>query len=350
MIIHFILFVLHVASVELSIVYIPQLYDTLCDVSMTYVETESVKAAETILKEAGFTVSRRCCSRPSCFDFAAKKKKTTIFVKVQPDIGNVSPNDSLDLKVISECVSATSLFISKKTRDKPLEDDTVYSRYNLLAVTLKTFENMVFRKTYPLIQAGPGGYYVEINGEAIKRRRQELGLSIGETAEMMGISRRTLYGYEREMAKASVSAAYNMICILGIPVAKPTNIFEKSKTQHKHLLTAARRIITKNRLLQKIFRKLARYDIMAAPVKKAPFDFVINVPEEKMKIIGGVENNKERELNKRIEEILSVSRVVQAHPILITDKQKPLNTEISCIHSKEFSKIKCPEDLVVNLK
>ena len=317
---------------------------------MTYVEMESVKSAETILKEAGFTVSQRCCSRPSCFDFAAKKKKTIIFAKVQPDIGNVSPNDSLDLKVISECVSATSLFISKKTRDKPLEDDTVYSRYNIMAVTLKTFENMAFRKIYPLIQAGPGGYYVEINGEAIKRRRQELGLSIGEMAEMIGISRRTLYGYEREMAKASVSAAYNLICILGIPVAKPINMFGESRTQHKYLLKAAKRMISKNRLLQRIFRKLARYNIMAAPVKKAPFDFVINVPEEKMKIIGGVENNEERELNRRIEEILSVSRVVQAHPVLITDKQNSSNTEISCIHSKEFSKIKCPEDLVINLK
>jgi len=317
---------------------------------MSYVETESVKAAEAILKEAGFTVSQRCCSRPSCFDFTAKKKKTTIFVKVQSDIGNVSQSDSLDLKVISECVSGTSLFVSKKTRDKPLEDDTIYSRYDILAVTLKTFENIVFRKTYPLIQAGPGGYYVEIDGEAIKRRRQELGLSIGEMAEMMGISRRTLYGYEREMAKASVSAAYNLICILGIPVAKPINIFEKSKTQHKHLLKAARRVISKNRLLQKIFRKLARYNITAAPVKKAPFDFVINVPEEKIKIIGGVENNKERELNKRIEEILSVSRVLQAHPILITEKQKSSNTEILCMHSTEFSKIKCLEDLVENLK
>jgi len=317
---------------------------------MSYVETESVKAAEAILKEAGFTVSQRCCSRPSCFDFAAKKEKTTIFVKVQSDIGNVSQSDSLDLKVISECVSGTSLFVSKKTRDKPLEDDTIYSRYDILAVTLKTFENIVFRKTYPLIQAGPGGYYVEIDGEAIKRRRQELGLSIGEMAEMMGISRRTLYGYEREMAKASVSAAYNLICILGIPVAKPINIFEKSKTQHKHLLKAARRVISKNRLLQKIFRKLARYNITAAPVKKAPFDFVINVPEEKIKIIGGVENNKERELNKRIEEILSVSRVLQAHPILITEKQKSSNTEILCMHSTEFSKIKCLEDLVENLK
>jgi putative transcriptional regulator len=315
---------------------------------MTYVETENVKTAETVLKEAGFTVSQRCCSRPSCFDFAARKNRTIVFIKIQPDIGNVSPSESLELKVISEHVSAASLMISEKTREKPLEDDTVYSRYNVLAVTQKTFENVVLRKIYPLIQAGPGGYYVEIDGEAIKRRRQERGLSIGELAEMMGTSRRTLYGYERGMAKASVSAAYNLICILGIPVAKPMNLFKKSKNQPKRFLTTAKRAITRNKLLQKIFRKLVRYNITA--VKKAPFDFMIDVQEEKMKIIGGVANNKERELDIRVDEILSVSRVVQAHPILIIDGQKPSNKDILCIHSKELSKIRNPEDLIENFR
>ncbi len=312
------------------------------------VKVENEKSVETVLKEAGFTVSQRCCSRPSCFDFAARKNENLIFIKIQPDIGNVSPSDPLELTVMSERVSASSLLISEKAREKPLEDDTVYSRYNVLAVTKKTFENIVLRKIYPLIQAGPGGYYVEIDAEAIKRRREELSLSIGELAQMMGTSRRTVYGYERGIAKASVSAAYNLICILGIPVAKPINLFKESKNQPKRFLTTAKRAITKNKLLQKIFRKLARYNV--ATFKKAPFDFIINVQEGKMKIIGGVATNKERELDRRVNEILSVSSVVQAHPILITEGQKPLNKDILCIHCEELSKIRDPEELIVNFK
>jgi len=315
---------------------------------MTYVKVEKEKSIEIVLKEAGFTVSQRCCSRPSCFDFAARKNETLVFIKIQPDIGNISPMDPLELTVMSERVSASSLLISEKVREKPLEDDTVYSRYNVLAVTKKTFENMMLRKIYPLIQAGPGGYYVEIDAEAIKRTRQELGLSIGELAQMMGTSRRTLYGYERGMAKASVLAAYNLICILGIPVAKPMNLFKESKNQPKRFLTTAKRAIIKNKLLQKIFRKLARYNVVA--FKKAPFDFIIDVKEGKMKIIGGVATNKERELDRRVNEILSVSSVVQAHPILITEGQKPLNKDILCIHSKELSNIRDPEDLIANFK
>jgi putative transcriptional regulator len=311
---------------------------------MTYREKENLRAPEEVLKEAGFKVSEKCCCRPSCFDYAARKGENVIFIKFQHEIDNFSQTDSEELKVISKCVSATSVLVSEKTREKPLEDDTVYSRYNVLAVTPKTFENIVLRNIHPLIQAGPGGYYVEINWEAVKRRRQELGLSVGEMAEMVGISRRTLYGYERGMAKASVTAAYNLIYTLGIPVAKSINIFDKSREQRKCFLSKAGQAIAKNKLLQKIFRKFSRYNITA--VKKAPFDFVVNVPEEKMRIIGGVASNNEKELNRRVDEILSVSKIVKAHPILITEGRKPTNKDISCIYKDEISKIKNPEDMI----
>ncbi|MCK4474803.1 helix-turn-helix domain-containing protein [Candidatus Bathyarchaeota archaeon] len=316
---------------------------------MKQAETEIVEAAESILKKDGFILSQRCCSRPSCFDFAARKDKNLLLIKVQKDIGNVSANDSRELKLISECISAASLLISEKTREKPLEDDTVYSRYNVSAVTLKTFESMALHEKYPLIQAGPGGYYVEIDEEVIKRKRQELGLSIGEMAGMIGISRRTLYGYERGMAKASVSAAYNMIWVLGIPVAKSINVFETARNKQESLLVSAKRVITKNRLLRKILRKLVHGNVPAIHVRKAPFDFVVKVPEGKMKIIGGVADGKEPELDRRVDEILSVSRVVQARSVFITDGPKPSNKDIPFIHVEELSKIRGPEDFVAKL-
>ena len=45
---------------------------------MTYWEKERVRPPEDVLKEAGFNVSEKCCSRPSCFDFAARKDGTLI--------------------------------------------------------------------------------------------------------------------------------------------------------------------------------------------------------------------------------------------------------------------------------
>lgn len=317
--------------------------------SMAYGEREDLKAAESTLREAGFFVSQHCCSRPSCFDFAARKNNALIFISVQRDIGSLAANDLHELQAIAESFSAASLLIGEQAREKPLEDDTVYTRHDTLAINPTTFENVVLRNVPPLIQANPGGYYVEIDGDALKHKRQELGVSVGEMAELVGTSRRTIYGYERGMAKASVTAAYNLIWALGIPVAKPINILEKARTRRKcFILTTAKLVFARTRLLSKIFRKFAKCHITT--VKKAPFDFIINVPEEKMRIIGGVANDKELELNNRVDEILSVSRVAQAHPILITEGQKPSGKNISCISSEEVSKIKNPEDLIADLK
>jgi putative transcriptional regulator len=307
-----------------------------------------LEAAECALTEAGFVVSEPCHSRPSCFDFVARKSDFTIFIKAQSDIGTWSVNDSRELKTISNSFSAASLIIGEQARQRPLQDDTVYTRHDILAVTLRTLEGVLLHNALPLIQASPGGYYVEIDGEALKRRRQELGLSAGDVAEMVRTSRRTIYGYERGMAKASVAAAYNIIWALGVPVAKPVNILEKSRRQHKScVITTAKRVLARSRILSRIFGRYVDYHVTA--VTRAPFDFVISVPEQGTRIIGGIANRKEVELNRRIDEILSVGKVVQARSILITEGQRP-EKDILCIRSEDVVRGKSPADLVLGVK
>lgn len=307
-------------------------------------EMEKTKTPDAALRKAGFTVSEKCCTRPSCFDFAARKKETLILVKTRLDMDALSPRYSFELKKISDCVSAIPILVSENMRQKPLEEDTAYSRYDIVVVAPKTFENWVIRNVCPLVQAGPGGYYVEIDSEAVKRRRQELGLSIGEMAKMVGLSRRTLYGYERGMAKASVAAAYNLMCTLGVPVVKPVNMFEKAEKQQGRFLTTARKMIIKNKIVRKFLRRFSRCNVTT--VRNAPFDFVITVPEERMQIIGGVASCKEHKLERRVEEIISVSKVIKANPILITDGKKNIDKDIPCVRSEEIPKIRKPEDLI----
>jgi putative transcriptional regulator len=317
---------------------------------MNHWEMENAVALSVALKEAGFQVSQICCSRPSCFDFAARKNNKPVLIKIHSDIDTFSQKDSNELKTIANHISATSLIISQKTHDKPLEDDTVYSRHAIFVVTEKTIKNIALQTTNPLIYAGPGGYFVEIDGTLVEKRRKELGLSVGKLAEMIRVSRRTLYGYERGMAKASVTSAYNLEKTLGIPVVKPINVLEKTRKQRQHLLVKATHAIAGQPLVLrvfKVFRKFAFCDI--SQVRKAPFDFVMNVPNEKYVIVGSVTMKGERHLGKRMEEILSVCRVVHAHPVLITEKRKPFSKDISCVCMDELSAMHTPKDLIASV-
>jgi putative transcriptional regulator len=306
---------------------------------------EILDATELIFKKAGFQVSERCTSRSSCFDFVTKKGEELVFVKVHHDVGNVSTKDASEVQAISECFTATPLFISGKTRKKPLEDDTVYSRCNICTITLKTLEDIICHKKQPLIEAGPGGYYVSLNGNAIRKKRLELGLSVGKLAEMMGVSRRTLYGYEKDMANASVSAAYGLEWILGIPVAQSINVFD-STSQKTGFFATARRIIIKHHFLQMVLKKFAQFNFDVAPTKRAPFDFIARDPRNSLNVVGGVPHKGEQNIDQRAEEIVSISKIINAQPIFVTDGKQIPENGIRTIHSEDLEEIEHPEDFI----
>ena len=309
---------------------------------MNHWEMENVVQLGVTFKEADFQISQMCCSRPSCFDFAARKKNIALLVKVNSDVDTFSAHRARELKLIAGRVSAASLVISQQSHGKLLEDDTVYSRNGIFVVTEKTIRNIALQTANPLVYAGPGGYSVEVDGELVAKRRKELGFSIGTLAAMIGVSRRTLYGYERGMAKASVKSTYKLAESLGVPVAKPINILARTRKQRQCLLIKAKHAITGKMLLQRVFRKFAFCDI--SPVYRAPFDFVMNVPEGKGVIVGGVAVSGERNLDKRMEEIVSFCRVIRAHPVLITE-QKLFSSDLSCICLDELFAMRTPEDL-----
>ncbi len=272
-----------------------------------------------------------------------------LFMKFRPDVSAESSSDSEELRTVSESFSATPLLLGETTRERPLEDDTLYVRHGISTVNLKTFQNIVLHDSAPLVRAGPGGYYVEIDGDALKRRRQELGLSVGEIADMISISRRTIYGYEHGMTRASVMVAYNLGCALGIPIARPVKILKEPGSGRRHcVLTMARRILAINRFLLRTLRAIGH--VRVTTIKKAPFDFVINTVEEDKTFIGAVADANERDVEKRVDEILSISRVVLAHPLLVTDEPEVVQRDISCLSTRDISRIKSPDELLAYVK
>jgi putative transcriptional regulator len=309
--------------------------------------SEILGVTERILEKAGFRLSQRCHSKPCCFDLAAQGEKKLIFLKIQANIGNTCLNDAAELQKIAGCFSALPLIVGEKTRKKPLEDDTVYSRYDVCAITAKTLEDMLLRGVYPLVEAGPGGYYIKLDGSLIRKRRQELGLSVGKLAEMVGISRRTLYGYENEMAKASVSAAYKLEWILGAPVVQTTDVFEGP--ERVCFLAAARRIISKHRFLKGVFRKLAQFDFKVTATGRAPFDFIARCPERGLKIIGGVAEAGERDLDQRIREVKSLGEVIGAHAVFISYGENSEDERMPLICYRVLAEMERPEELLAQL-
>ena len=329
-------------------VYIQPLHSDLTSNGEEMDRAKILGSVESLFEAADFHLSQRCKIQPSCLDFAARRENELVFIKIQPNIGNIYEKDANGLATLSEAFQATSLFICEETRNHLLEDDTLYTRYGVGAITLGTLEDALFRGFDPLIKAGPGGYYVKLNGKAIRKERLEKGLSTGKAAEILGVSPRTLYGYERGMAKASVQTAYKLANMLGIPVVEPTDLFQPLATA-EGFLAAARRLISENRVLQFIIRKLLQFNFTVFPLKRAPFDFVARNLINEATLIGAVAYEGENNFTLRTEEIVSISKVVGAQPIFITDSDNVSVDNVTLIRRKDFEKIKCCEELMARL-
>jgi putative transcriptional regulator len=226
-----------------------------------------------------------------------------------------------------------------------MEDDTIYSRYGVYGVTPLTLEDVTVHGKNPLVDATPGGYYVRLDSDKIKKERQSRGLSVGKLAEMTGISRRTLYGYEKGMARASVGAAYNLEYALGLPLAQEIDIFQPRKEQNGGFLAAAKRLMNTHHCLRSVERKLSKFNIFVAHVRRAPFDFIAKSRKKGVHIIGGVYDGKERNLGQRIEEIVSVGKVINVQPVLIAEKEHNSNDGITLIGRDELERINNAEEL-----
>jgi predicted transcriptional regulator len=72
-------------------------------------------------------------------------------------------------------------------------------------------------------------------------------------------------------------------------------------------------------------------------------------PEKELKIIGGFANKKERNINQRTEEIISISKIINAQPVFITDGEKISNNNIPLIRCEDLAKMRNPKEFIAQL-
>lgn len=177
-----------------------------------------------VLRHAGFMVSDKCDIRPRSFDIAARRGETLILCKILLNLDGLTEETANEMHVLSEILGGTPLVIGEKTRDQPLEDNVIYTRYKITAVNIQTFYDYFIEGIPPMVSASPGGLYVPIDGSALKEARIENNLSLGSLAGIIGVSRRTISKYEEEGMHASIDTVLILEDLLQIELAQPIDI------------------------------------------------------------------------------------------------------------------------------
>ncbi len=179
-----------------------------------------------VLARAGFVLSDRCNIRPRSFDVAARKDETLLLCKVLFNIDGLNEETAREMKYLAEYLGGSAIVVGAKTRDQMLEDSVVYMRYDILALNVQTLYDYFIENVPPLVSAAPGGLYVSIEGDILKKARTDQSMSLGTLAAMVGVSRRTISKYEEEGMDASIDVVLQLEDIFGVELARPINILK----------------------------------------------------------------------------------------------------------------------------
>lgn len=177
------------------------------------------------LVSAGFAVSDRCDLRPVSFDVVARREKDLLMVKVLANVDALSDAVAQEIKVLCRFLEARPLLVGLRAGSGLLEDGVVYARHDIPILTPGTLHAYLTQGDAPMVYAAPGGFYVQLDGQALRRVRDEMRLSLGALAQMAGVSRRTIQMYEEGMS-ASIDAAMRLEEFLQPELIRPIQPFK----------------------------------------------------------------------------------------------------------------------------
>jgi len=273
-----------------------------------------------LLKD-GFTV--KSLTR-TCFDLLARKQDKILLIKVLEDANAVSKEYTSAMNTISSYIGAVPVIIAEKAGNK-LEDNILYTRFNLYTLNFNTLVNSIKNK-FPFVKRTQAGFTVSIAGNKLRKKREEKGYSLNYLSKKVGVTSRMIDKYEKGNSEITINNAMKIYDIFGHQVFNEINIFSgnnKIKSNYKSDFS----------------KKYIDLGFEASDTNKSPFDIIAKKDNEL--ILTGI-GDKERP------DFSSLSKLLDANNLVIFDKKKP--KDVPAITKEEFLEFEKANQLIKFLK
>jgi len=188
-------------------------------------------------RKAGYSISDKdLCS--SSFDFIAKKPNLSpvsnpvkLIIRVLAELDYFKKNTAIDLKLISKLMNANPLLIAHTATGKEIEDATLYRRHNVPAISLKTLQLFLQKKSpenpFKLERfAYRGGIHVYLSLSRFIELKEQSGVNLTELADNIGVSRQSLYNYAKGISSPKIENYQRMEKVMGDNLKESVDIFK----------------------------------------------------------------------------------------------------------------------------
>jgi len=310
------------------------------NVSIVILEMQAVlvQSIVKILKKAGFTLTDIVETKPRCFDIVARRDKIVLLIKVLYNIDSLKVEMAEEMKMIAKLLNASPIVVGERFKFDYLERGVVYNRYGLPVINTATFYDFIVEKVPPMVYSAPGGHYVKLDSEKIREAREKAGISLGEIAKALGVSRRTVKKYE-EGIDTSIENALKLEELLGTYIIKAIDLlnFVQDAKEFRDVKPELRE------KEEEIVEQLRCIGVEVHPLKHAPFDVVSKA--ENNSILTGVKQIKEIEKRAKILGRVSVVLSTKAAYIVEKDIKKDINSVVF-VMKDELSCVSSPKDFI----
>ncbi len=306
----------------------------------------SVEVVNRLLHKAGYEVANNFPSR-SCFDIVARKDEFLLLLKVLSNVDGFKDEQGRELRMLAKMLSATPLIIGERTRRSEMIDGVVYGRCGIPTINFLTFKRFVLENVQPIALARRGGLYIKIDGEALRRAREDQGLSLGNLAEKVGVSRKAIYEYERNEMDTTLETALRIEEELNAEIIVPVKLIEWHSIYEYEYEEEEEPQEFEDELEREIFEILSELGFRVILAKRAPFDALTADREEKCLVVTGVGRASEKTLERKIMVLERLSTVVKKLAMFVVDKNKNIKKSTVPILSKEeIESMEEPEELL----
>lgn len=269
------------------------------------------------------------------FDVMTKRDDKVILIKVLMNVDALKEDQAMSLRSVAYFMNCQAIVVCIKNNRETLDDDVVYSRFEMPVMTPKLFEAIMMQDDMTAIEASKGRHTMEINTDLLRNKRKEMGFTLESLAEKIGVSKKAVYEIENSRVRPTMDTVDKLEEILSTDIKKPYKIKEAPPTYLK----------PKNELQNNVSKEFSRMGIENSPIYSSPFE---NVGKEKFSIITSISQNVDK-LKKRAINIRNISDFFSSKAVVVAKKSRQesvhgvpivLESDLPDIHtSKDLKKV-----------
>ncbi|MCL4444716.1 MAG: transcriptional regulator [Candidatus Thermoplasmatota archaeon] len=245
----------------------------------------------------------------STFDIAARRGDEKYLIKILYNIDTMREEGARDLMSVSRILGCIAIVIGNRASNGTLEDGIIYFRHEVPIMTYETYIAYLDGES-PYIFSAHGGYYVSINGESLRKIREEHRYSIGYVSGAVGVSRRSISLYESGSA-ATLDVFNRLQRIFAVDLKKRINLMkhlEEMPVDENHDLFI-------NEFYSAVLQLMKSIGFSMYPFRKTPFDAMATDVTADQIIMGLAD-----ELNnyRKARAIASLSELFENYAMVVT--------------------------------